>query len=222
MKRNLRICAAGAVWVIAMGTPPLWAAPLGTGFNYQGHLKQAGLPVNGTCDIQFTLWDDPSATLPANQLGGVQTTAGVTIQKGLFSVELNSGGQFGPDAFDGDARWLGMSVRCPAGGGNYTPLTPRQKITAGPYAQHAMNTAIGGGDSVWSLNGANTYYASGNVGIGTSSPSGRFDVRSGHDSYLRFDEAYGDLHFNGGADGTFGIFNEGIATGRTSFVTHFG
>ncbi|MGB9873233.1 MAG: hypothetical protein ACPLYD_16450, partial [Anaerolineae bacterium] len=34
----------------------------------------------------------------------------------------------------GDARWLAIAVRCPAGSGSYQPLTPRQALTAAPYA----------------------------------------------------------------------------------------
>jgi hypothetical protein len=48
-------------------------------------------------------------------------------------VALNSGGEFGP-AFTGDERFLAIAVRCPAGSGSYTPLTPRQRLNAAPYA----------------------------------------------------------------------------------------
>ncbi len=67
----------------------------------------------------------------------------MTIKNGLFEVELNSGGQFGSNAFQGDARWLQLDVRCPAGGaGNYTLLRPRQPLTAAPFAQHTRGLLV--------------------------------------------------------------------------------
>jgi len=39
---------------------------------------------------------------------------------GLFTAELNSAGEFGPNAFNGAARWLEIAVRSPAGGGGFT------------------------------------------------------------------------------------------------------
>ena len=38
-------------------------------------------------------------------------------------------------------------------------------------------TAPGAGDGIWGLNGANAFRSTGNVGIGTSSPTARLDVR---------------------------------------------
>ena len=57
----------------------------------------------------------------------------------------------------------------------------------------------------------------GNVGIGTTAPGGQLDVASGGGSYFRIDSPNGDLRFNGGTDGFFGFFNEGVAAGTTSF-----
>jgi hypothetical protein len=37
-------------------------------------------------------------------------------------------------SFSGEARWLQIAVRCPAGSGTYTTLAPRQALTATPYA----------------------------------------------------------------------------------------
>jgi hypothetical protein len=98
---------------------------LGTAFTYQGQLKSGGEPVDGECEFQFTLHD-------AHELGsqvGMTQTETITVTEGLFSAQLD----FGPDAFTGEARWLGIGVKCP-GDSDYTTLTPRQSLTPVPYA----------------------------------------------------------------------------------------
>jgi len=106
------------------------ATPLGTAFTYQGQLDQSGSPYTGACDFQFSLWDAASG---GTQIGSTQTQTGVTVTDGLFTVSLD----FGSSVFTGDARWLGLAVRCPAGSGSYTALSPRQALAATPYALYA-------------------------------------------------------------------------------------
>ena len=103
------------------------AALLSTSFTYQGELRNAGSPVSGTCDFQFSLWDAPSI---GAQVGGIQPVNGVSVVNGRFAVQLD----FGGSAFAGDARYLQIAVRCPAGSGAFTTLAPRQPLTAAPYA----------------------------------------------------------------------------------------
>ena len=100
-------------------------AALGTAFTYQGQLKKAGNPVNGACDFQFSLYDAASGGSPI----GVQTTTGITVTDGLFTVQLD----FGADAFQGDARWLQIAVRC-TGDTGYVTLSQRQPLAPAPYA----------------------------------------------------------------------------------------
>ena len=101
---------------------------LGTIFTYQGQLKSGGNPVNGKCDFQFSLWD---AVTDGTQIGTTQTKSNVSVSNGLFTIpDLDFGGA----AFQGDARWLAVAVRCPAGSGTYTALSPRQALTPAPYA----------------------------------------------------------------------------------------
>ncbi len=121
-----------------IGPEMLTGTPISSTFTYQGQLKSGGSAVTGPCDFQFGLWDAASG---GAQVGVTQTLSAVNVSNGLFTVPLN----FGANAFTGDARWLSMAVRCPAGSGNYAPLDPRQALTPAPYATYASGN--------WSLNG---------------------------------------------------------------------
>ena len=112
------------------------ATALGTGFTYQGQLQKDGAAVTASCNFTFSLWDAVGSGSPpagGNQIGGNHTINGVTVSKGLFTVTLNGGDQFGADAFNGEPRWLQISVTCPGDSGSST-LSPRQPITPAPYA----------------------------------------------------------------------------------------
>jgi len=113
------------------GAPSVPGAALTTGFTYQGYLEENGSSVDETCDFQFILWD---SEVGGAQVGATQTTTGVSVTDGRFTVSLNEANEFGDTAFTGQARWLEIWVRCPAGSGNYTPLNPRQELASAPYA----------------------------------------------------------------------------------------
>ena len=122
----------------AEDTPLILAGPgsIGTGFSYQGQLKSIGGPVNGACDFQFSLWDQSGTGTPpsgGSQLGTTDVLSSVTVTNGLFTVSVNANNEFGNSAFQA-ARWLQIAVRCPAGSGSYTTLSPRQQLLAAPYA----------------------------------------------------------------------------------------
>jgi hypothetical protein len=115
-------------------------ATLGTSFTYQGSLADSSGPISDTCDFEFELY---TAASGGDQVGNMVTKSEVDVSDGVFAVQLD----FGSDAFTGDARYLDISVRCPAGSGDYTHLTEtgRQALTAVPYALHAR--------SAWNLAG---------------------------------------------------------------------
>lgn len=107
------------------------ATPLTSTFTYQGQLKNSSNAVNGSCQMAFRLYDDPSAS--TNLIGSPITTT-VPVTNGLFTVGLN----FGSKAFNGNGRWLDIQVNC--GGSGFVVLTPRQSLTAVPYALFAGNS----------------------------------------------------------------------------------
>jgi trimeric autotransporter adhesin len=111
------------------------AITLATTFTYQGYLEQGGVPLTATCDMQFSLYDAVSA---GAQIGATLTRTNIAVSSGVFNVPLD----FGGTAFNGEDRYLAISVRCPAGSGAYTALTPRQPITPVPYAMAVLGMRI--------------------------------------------------------------------------------
>lgn len=107
--------------------------PLLQGFTYQGELFKGAEPLNATCEMAFRLYDAASA---GNQVGDAITTS-VSITDSLFSVHLNTGGEFGDAAFDGNRRWLAIAVQCPGDAG-FTAFEERQELTPAPYASYAI------------------------------------------------------------------------------------
>jgi len=105
------------------------AAPLGTTFTYQGRLNDGGNAANGNYSMVFYLYDAPTNGSQLGQLGVVT----VPVSNGLFTQQLGFGA-----AFDGNARWLEIAVQT-NGAAGFTTLSPRQPLTATPYALFAPN-----------------------------------------------------------------------------------
>ncbi|MCX7839433.1 MAG: hypothetical protein N2559_08275, partial [Anaerolineae bacterium] len=209
-------------------------AALGTAFTYQGQLKSGGNPVNGACDFQFSLWD---AATSGTQIGTTQTATSVSVASGLFTLPLD----FGTNAFNGEARWLEIGVRCPTGSGSYTTLTPRQPLTPAPYAlalpglyteqnvtspnliggyhgnsvtSNVVGATIGGGGASGSTNRVTDEF--GTVGGGRSN-------RAGDNAGTTFDRSYATVgggigNIASGSSATVGGGDSNTAAGDYSFV----
>ena len=207
------------------------ASALGTGFTYQGQLKTSGgSPITSTCDFQFTLWDAASS---GTQVGSLSTVTGVSVVNGYFTVQVNSGGEFGATAFNGEARWLQIAVRCPTGSGSYTTLSPLQPVTPAPYAlalpglytQQGVNSpnVIGGysGNTVTSGISGATISGGGTSG-NINSVTGNFGTVSGgyHNTasfmYASVGGGYGNNASN--SDATVGGGESNTANGDTASV----
>ena len=127
----VRTIAAVVCLLLVSGSAGLvLGAPLGTAFTYQGQLRMAGVPVNGNCDFQFSLFDAVAAGTP---IGATLTASNLSLVDGRFTVQLD----FGAAAFTGEARWLQIAARCPTSSGSFTTLDPRQPLTPSPYALFA-------------------------------------------------------------------------------------
>jgi len=150
MNRLPRIAVHGpAILVLLLG--PSAAA---TGFTYQGQIKQDGVPLNATVDMSFVMFhriDTNTSIFPVVDRPAVQ------VVNGLFQVELD----FGDGAFNGSTRYLEISVRVPPAV-EFVTLTPRQSLTAAPFAIFALS-APGDGTGGGTLNDA---YNFGGAGAG--------------------------------------------------------
>lgn len=151
--------------------------PVSAGFSYQGHLKEGDAPADGAYDFIFELLD---AATGDSVVGGQQLVPSVLVRDGLFTVEVNNGGEFGPDAFNGEQRWLRIHVKR-TGGFVFEPLSPRQPLTAAPYALYALHALNApDGHSLDAADGSPTdaVYVGNNgyVGIGTNAPGALLHV----------------------------------------------
>lgn len=187
---------AVVVGVLLIGGFNGGAAALSTGFTYQGHLVDNGTPIDGTCDVKFDLY---TASSGGSSLGS-QTKSSVTISGGTFSV---SDLDFGASPFDGSDRWLEIRVRCPASIGAFSAaFSPRQKLTAVPYALFAISSTTDAGD---------IDFSSGNINLANSTSASNGNILK---NSIRFMHNYGTANtFVGAAAGNFSM----TGIGNTAF-----
>ena len=103
-------------------------------FTYQGRLSDGANPAAGTYPMQFSLYD---AATGGTQIGTTLTITNISVSAGLFSVPLD----FGSSPFTpGGSRYLEIAVKR-SGDTEYTTLTPRQHLTAAPFAIHTINAS---------------------------------------------------------------------------------
>jgi hypothetical protein len=119
------IGAASANGTAAPVPAVVQSTSIGGGFTYQGELKNASGPVNATCAFQFALFN---AVIGGAQIGAT-LSQNIPVADGLFTAQLD----FGAGAFSGQSQWLQLAVKCP-GDASFTVLSPRQQLTAVPYA----------------------------------------------------------------------------------------
>ena len=156
-------------------------------FSYQGRLNDGTNPATGLYDLRFALFNLPASG--AQQVGQIILPAtGVT--NGLFDVALD----FGSSVFNGDDRWIEVSVRT-NGNGAFSAMVPRQRIGSTPYAIRAGNaTSVAAANITGVLHssqlpfevayrdGGNLFVGDqfviqGRVGIGTTTPNASLEVR---------------------------------------------
>jgi hypothetical protein len=143
----------GAVFLAASIAGPQATQAQRTTFTYQGYLEEGGAPAQDDKDLRFALYDSQSG---GSQVGQTITKQDVGVADGVFSVELDFG-----TAFAEAPQYLEVGVRDASSSGSFTALSPREVIRPAPIASSLPNVTVD---------------ASGNVGIGTTSPSSRLTV----------------------------------------------
>ncbi len=170
------------------------AQEVGSGFSYQGQLLDSGVPANEKYDIIFRAYNQETGGLDIAE----ESFTDIQVDNGLFNIsELD----LGDAVFMGNEVWLELSVS-KANEGNFITLSPRQRISAAPYAVQAEFLAANGADSndILQFDGSNWvpqeltdivqwssdstdpdsihYNGSGQVGIGTNFPNAKLTVRA--------------------------------------------
>lgn len=122
------------LFVILLALDTLNAASLGSSFTYQGRLVDNGAGASGPYDLRFRLFNDATA---GSQAGSTVTVAPLQVSNGLFTAQLD----FGSAIFNGTSYWLEIGVRSNGSVSAYAILSPRQALTATPYALYALSAA---------------------------------------------------------------------------------
>lgn len=129
------------------------AQTLGAAFTYQGTFADAGVPASGNYDFEFALFTVGSGGTAVQTV----TKTGVAVSGGLINTSID----FGAQTYNGQVKWVEVHVR-PAGGGSYTTLSPRQALTAAPYAmglpmpfQRVVNTGSTSSFQITNADGGN-------------------------------------------------------------------
>lgn len=132
----LRACAVVALLMVSATPRDARSIPQGTAFTYQGLLRQNGVPVEGSVDIEFTLFDAASG---GNQVGpSLMFTAAngnpIQLQAGVFNATLD----FGASAFNvpvSEQRFLRITV-------DGSALSPRTLVQNAPYALQSRSAEL--------------------------------------------------------------------------------
>lgn len=210
VRRLLLAVVGGCTLMLLPASPAQAQTPVPTAFTYQGFIRHLTVPITGTVEFEFSLWDDPTNPDPLlHQVGNTLVVSADAVD-GLFTALLD----FGEGSFTDEARWLQIAIcyPIPAGGcTSFTPLDERQELTPTPFSLATRglvvdpvgNVAVQGDvrttakviASGYASNSPLILYApdvplterariddlTGHFGIGTTSPEGRLHVADAAD-----------------------------------------
>ena len=112
----------------------------------------------------------------------VETFAPTTNAYGSIAIQIGIGtvvsGTFNTIDWGANSHFVETAVDI-SGGTNYTVISTTQLMSV-PYALYAKNAGSSPADNDWTESGSNVYRSSGNVGIGTSSPTSLLQISDGN------------------------------------------
>ncbi len=126
MRIRMLVVATIAALAVGGAQDVCSATPLGSGITYQGTFADNGVPADGIYDFEFALFTVDHAGSAVQTV----TKADLLVSAGLINTVVD----FGASTYDGQAKWIEVHVRPGASSGSYTVLSPRQALTAAPYA----------------------------------------------------------------------------------------
>lgn len=149
----------------------------------------------------------------------VEEFSPVTNDYGLVTIKIGSVNTTDFQAIDWSAGPYFVKVEVDEAGGTSWVETGTSQLLSVPYALYADHASGLSGTDIWKNNGSDTYYDSGNVGIGTNSPAARLSVDG--DVYINHDATQNEINkigFTGnrgsvGFDGTLGVESTFLAGG---------
>jgi hypothetical protein len=211
---------------LALGAALITAAPAraqSQTVTYQGELTTNAQPANGLYDFWFEVYDAP--------VGGLSQTGfvcmdNVQVTDGRFTVPLTLTSQLPWAIFRSNADlWVEVRVRPDTGvgcgnAGGLQLLSPRQPLTRAPHANHALTASALTAPDGLPTNVVNVDNA-GNVGIGTTTPQGVFDVSHGVNRYMRLD-SFNNLRLSAGTSAVIQMHADMAGTGIQAFFVNGG
>lgn len=183
MKRILLFTAL----VVLFCTPSRSQAP--NAFNYQAVARNAsGDPLaNQVVSFRISILSGSSVGPTVFSETHVATTNG----HGIANLRIGQGtlvsGAFASINWSGAQHYVKVELD-PLGGSSFTNMGISQLVSV-PYAKFAETS----GSSIWGLNGSNTFYNGGNVGIGDDTPAASLTVGNG--DKLQIHGSDGDIVF---------------------------
>ena len=177
------------------------AEDVGTAFSYQGELLDNSSPANNEYDIMFKAYffEEDGEADPVTP-----AFLNVTVSNGRFTIpEVD----FGTDLFYQKAVFLEVNVRKSSEGGDYTALSPRQRLSVAPFAvQSAFSTQAEFASNATNSTTANTATVANSLAAGSANMGDvlQFDGQAWNPAAVAnnistpWSSSNGDIYFNSG------------------------
>lgn len=117
--------------LFAFGLCDVRAQSVGSAFTYQGELTDNGTPADGSYDFEFALYTTPSGGTAIDAIDA----SDIAVVAGLVNASID----FTDVPFNGQALFVEVRVRAGGSSAEYTVLSPRQSLSAVPYALYALS-----------------------------------------------------------------------------------